>query len=49
MKWMVFFSDWLGRTEFFGVDLGFWVGMAVVLLLVFLMNMAAWSRGPKKE
>lgn len=49
MKWMVFFSDWLGRTEFFGIDLGFWAGMCAVVLMVLVMNLIVWSRKPKKE
>lgn len=34
-------------TEFLGIDMGFWVAMAVVLLIVILMNVVFWSMKPK--
>lgn len=37
-----------GTTSFFGIDMGFWVGIAVVLLIVVLMNVVFWSMKPKK-
>lgn len=49
MKWLALFSQFIGRTKIFGIDLGFWVGMAAVLLLVCIMNLIVWSRKPKAE
>ena len=31
-----------------GINMGFWVGMAAVLLIVVLMNVVFWSLKPKK-
>ena len=37
-----------GTTSVLGINLGFWVAMAVVLLIVILMNVVFWSMKPKK-
>ncbi len=39
---------WLfGTTEFMGLDMGFWVSMSVVALIVVIMNVVFWSMKPK--
>ena len=43
--WMKLF----GTTTLWGLDLGFWVAMATVVLLVVLMNVIFWSMKPKHE
>ena len=43
MLWMKLF----GTASFWGINMGFWVGMAVVLLIVVLMNVVFWSLKPK--
>lgn len=43
--WMKLF----GTTTLWGLDLGFWVAMAAVVLLVVLMNVIFWSMKPKHE
>lgn len=48
MKWLTFLSHVIGRSEIFGIDLGFWAGMAVVVFIVLLMNLVAWSQKPKE-
>lgn len=35
-----------GTSEFLGVDIGFWVSMAVCLLIVIAMNAVFWSMKP---
>lgn len=36
-----------GTTEIFGIDMGFWVGTAVVALIVVAMNVVFWSFAKK--
>ena len=36
-----------GTTEFLGLNMGFWVSMAVVALIVIVMNVVFWSMKPK--
>lgn len=44
--WMNLF----GRTELFGLNMGFWVSMAVVALIVILQNLIFWVvMKPKKQ
>ncbi|MCC8049122.1 MAG: hypothetical protein LIP10_00475 [Clostridiales bacterium] len=42
--WMKFF----GTTEFLGLNIGFWVSMIVVAVIVILMNVVFWGIKPKK-
>lgn len=43
--WLTLF----GTTELLGVNIGFWVSMAVVFLLVVLMNVIFWSFKQKEK
>ncbi|MBM6921776.1 hypothetical protein H6A12_11505 [Phocea massiliensis] len=36
------------RSELFGLNIGFWVSLAAVLLIVILMNAVFWGMKPKK-
>ena len=47
MNWAKIWMNLFGTTEFLGIDMGFWVAMAVVLLIVILMNVVSWSMKPK--
>ena len=47
MNWTNLWRELFGRTEFFGIDMGFWVAMAAVLLLVLLLNVLFWGMKPK--
>lgn len=38
-----------GRSELLGLDMGFWVAMAVVALVVVLMNVIFWGMKPKNK
>lgn len=40
--WMTLF----GTTELLGIDMGFWVGMIVVALIVVVMNVVLWNVKP---
>ncbi len=43
--WMLLF----GRCEFLGLNMGFWVSMAAVLLIVIVMHVVFWSLKPLKK
>lgn len=47
MNWAKIWMNLFETTEFLGIDMGFWVAMAVVLLIVILMNVVFWSMKPK--
>lgn len=49
MNWATIWMNLFGTTSFLGIDMGFWVGMAVVLLIVILMNVVLWSIKPKRN
>ena len=49
MNWATIWMNLFGTTSFLGIDMGFWVGMAVVLLIVILMNVVFWSMKPKRN
>ena len=48
MNWAMIWVNLFGTASFLGIDMGFWVGMAVVLLIVVLMNVVFWSIKPQK-
>ena len=43
MNWTAIWTSLFGTTSLFGVNMGFWAGMASVLLIVILMNVVFWS------
>ena len=47
MNWTAIWTSLFGTTPLFGVNMGFWAGMASVLLIVILMNMVFWSIKPQ--
>ena len=49
MNWTNLWRELFGRTEFLGIDMGFWVAMAAVLLLVLLLNALFWGMKPKQR
>lgn len=49
MNWTSVWMNLFGTTSVLGINLGFWVAMAVVLLIVILMNVVFWSMKPKKS
>lgn len=48
MNWKEIWMALFGRTEWLGLDVGFWAAMAAVLLIVVAMNAGFWSIKPKK-
>ena len=49
MTWSKLWMDLFGVTSFCGVDMGFWIALSAVLLIVILMNVVFWGIKPKKE
>ena len=47
MNWMNIWKAVFGRTELFGLNMGFWVSMSFVLIIVVLMNIIFWTMKPK--
>ena len=48
MNWKEIWMTLFGTTEWLGLNIGFWVAMAVVILIVVLMNVVFWGMKPKK-
>ena len=49
MDWKELWLSLWGITEFLGVDMGFWMAMAMIVLIVIVMNLVAWSLRPKSS
>lgn len=49
MNWANIWTELFGRTELFGLNMGFWAAMAVVVVLVLAMNIIFWSMKPKNK
>lgn len=47
MKWADLWMKMFGTTELFGLNMGFWVSMTVVLMIVILMNAVFWNMKSK--
>ena len=48
MNWNKIWMSLFGTCEWLGLNIGFWVSMAVVVIIVILMNVVFWSMKPKK-
>ncbi len=46
MNWTQIWVDMFGTTEWFGLNMGFWVSSAVVALVVVIMNVVLWNMKP---
>lgn len=49
MNWNELWMTVFGTTHWRGLDLGFWVSMAVVALIVVAMNAVFWGMKPQKK
>ncbi|MCD8216594.1 MAG: hypothetical protein LUD01_00855 [Clostridiales bacterium] len=47
MNWTDIWMKLFGTTEFLGLNMGFWVSMIVVAMVVILMNVVFWGMKPK--
>ena len=48
MNWNKIWMSLFGTFEWLGLNIGFWVSMAVVVIIVILINVVFWSMKPKK-
>ena len=46
MNWTTLWLKLFGTTTLWGLNMGFWVSLSVVLLIVILMNTLFWSLKP---
>lgn len=46
MNWTQIWIDLFGTTEWLGLNMGFWVANAAVLVIVVIMNVVFWSMKP---
>lgn len=49
MAWKELWMNLFGRTQWLGINMGFWVGLGAVLLVVLVMNVVFWSMKPAKK
>ncbi|MCI7657862.1 hypothetical protein [Anaerotignum sp.] len=49
MNFTKIWMDLFGTTTLLGINMGFWVAMAAVLLIVILMNVVFWGLKPQKQ
>ena len=49
MNWKELWMTIFGTCEWLGLNMGFWVSMAAVLLIVILMNVVFWGIKPKNK
>ena len=49
MNWKEIWMTLFGTTEWLGLNIGFWVSMAAVVLIVILMNVMFWSMKPRAD
>ena len=47
MNWNEIWITLFGTTEWLNLNIGFWVSMNVVLLMVILMHAIFWGRKPR--
>lgn len=46
MTWTKLWLDLFGNTTLWGINMGFWVALAAVALIVIGMNVVFWSMKP---
>lgn len=49
MNWKEIWMTLFGTTEWLGLNIGFWVSMAAVALIVIVMNVIFWSIGCRTD
>lgn len=49
MNWKDLWMTLFGTTQWLGLDIGFWMSMAVVILIVIIMNAVFWGMKPKRS
>ena len=49
MNWTNIWMYLFGTATLWGLDMGFWVSMAVVVMIVLIMNIVFWCMKPKEN
>lgn len=49
MNWTKIWMNLFGTTTLWGLNMGFWVALAAVALIVIVMNVVFWGVKPKTE
>lgn len=49
MNWTNIWMTLFGTADLLGLNMGFWISMAVVALIVVIMNVVFWARKPQKR
>ena len=49
MNWKEIWVSLFGGCEWLGLNIGFWVSMAVVIGIVILMNVEFWGMKPQTQ
>ena len=49
MNWKELWMTLFGTCDWLGLNMGFWVSMAAVLLIVILMSVVFWGIKPKNK
>ena len=49
MNWKEIWMTLFGTTEWLGLNIGFWVSMAAVALIVIVMKVIFWSIGSRTD
>ncbi len=40
---------YFGTAESFGIDLGFWIALFLIMIIVILVNLVCWTMTPKRR
>ena len=46
MNWNNMWNTLFNTTELFGINMGFWVSLLIIIIIVILMNVVFWSMKP---
>ncbi|MGI6215547.1 MAG: hypothetical protein ACOYIT_06710 [Christensenellales bacterium] len=49
MNWQEVWMSVFGTTEWLGLNIGFWVSMGLVAIIVLIMNIVLWRMKPKDK
>lgn len=49
MNWKELWMTLFGTCKWLGLNMGFWVSMTTVLLIVIIMNIVFWRMKPKQN
>lgn len=49
MNWTNLWLKLFGTTEWLGLNMGFWVALAAVAVVVIAMNVICWGMKPRKK